>query len=874
MANEQELGRLVIRLIMEVKDIRKDLAGLQGDMKDFSTKSSTFIDQVKAGWIGLTMKVGIFMAAFYAAKRMIYDTGKEIASTTMEIQRQANIIGMDVVAFQKWQYAAKMSDVNAGELSIGIKLLSKNMEAASKGSGEAARYFEAMGISVKNSSGDLRPLNDVMLDVMDKFASWEDGPRKIAIALQLFGRSGQQLIPLLNQGKEGFEKFSQEAENLGIILSPNLIKKGSEAEDIFKRLESQFTATKLSLAPLVLESTRAINSILSDFNRLDKWLKENKATDWFPWMEDVNNWIKENTLGKWLVSLGIKKAPIGKESFGKGFETPKGLPPIVPDPKEIEAVEKLKKKYEELGISLQNLTDPAGAGERALRLLFDEIIRATEKPATKEMEEWFDKLISRFRELDAAKGWKETIEKVVNAEDALGDKTSELVIELLKLKDPIRADEVSFNNFIVKLLEGIPIEEDTENAVKKLWEVFRKLGDEQGKLAIKGAEAARLDMENSQQTQLALAQLDSAYKRGAVNITNYFAQKKVILNNSTVASIELLEQEKSEIEKWSESKQKTARLMEIDTKIRAAQLEGQRQGIQLNLDETKSLEGLAIQRAEWGQKLAESKGDWRGVWENQIKSLEALREQALATDGLDEEVKNLIRDYYALQIQEAEAQRDMDVGALMRVGGTKAVIATNRELADTFQNLIPNTIKMSTDSIGGFFKDLIDGTKSAKQAFADMANGFAKEVLKMIVDLGMLILKMMLFKVIASVAGLEGGGPIGPSLESLAGQRGGMVRGPSGIDKVPAMLTAGEYVLSVEDVELLRRGLLPALHLAAGGQVSNIGSVFQEGGKSEINLVNIVDTRLIDRYLASSAGQNAVLNVIGSNAETIKRRLR
>jgi hypothetical protein len=216
----------------------------------------------------------------------------------------------------------------------------------------------------------------------------------------------------------------------------------------------------------------------------------------------------------------------------------------------------------------------------------------------------------------------------------------------------------------------------------------------------------------------------------------------------------------------------------------------------------------------------------------------------------------------------------MDVGALMRVGGTKAVIATNRELADTFQNLIPNTIKMSTDSIGGFFKDLIDGTKSAKQAFADMANGFAKEVLKMIVDLGMLILKMMLFKVIASVAGLEGGGPIGPSLESLAGQRGGMVRGPSGIDKVPAMLTAGEYVLSVEDVELLRRGLLPALHLAAGGQVSNIGSVFQEGGKSEINLVNIVDTRLIDRYLASSAGQNAVLNVIGSNAETIKRRLR
>ncbi len=277
-----------VKIVLEASDKTKEA---------FASLESSF----KKSWLAISAAA----AGFVLATKQAFDFARSVASAVNDIDRQSKVLGISTDELQKWQHAAKMSDVNAEELAVGIKLLSRNMEEAASGSGDAAKYFSAMGVSVKTTEGHLRPINDIMGDIMDKFASWEDGPRKIAIALQLFGRSGETLIPLLNQGRSGFERFAEEARKLGIILSPDLVRKGSEAEDILKRLEERAKATKLSFAPLVSETTKAVDSILKDFNRLDTWLKENKSTDWFPWLRDLNKWIKENSLDAWLAKVGI-----------------------------------------------------------------------------------------------------------------------------------------------------------------------------------------------------------------------------------------------------------------------------------------------------------------------------------------------------------------------------------------------------------------------------------------------------------------------------------------------------------------------------------------------------------------------------------------
>jgi hypothetical protein len=244
-------------------------------VKQFTDETKKAFEQMKKGpeeakgpmnalhdtWVAVTAKVALATGALYAAKSMFFDTAKEIASATMEIEKQSKLVGMSTDEFQRWTFAAKMSDVQQEEFTFGLRLLSKNMEDAAQGTGDASKYFKAMGISVADAEGHLRPLNDVMGDIATKFASWEEGPRKIAVALALFGRGGEAIIPMLNRGKTGIEGYWKEAEKLGIILSPDLIRKGAEAEDIFKRIETRWKVGKLELSGYVLEFGKFLEKI-------------------------------------------------------------------------------------------------------------------------------------------------------------------------------------------------------------------------------------------------------------------------------------------------------------------------------------------------------------------------------------------------------------------------------------------------------------------------------------------------------------------------------------------------------------------------------------------------------------------------------------
>lgn len=185
--------------------------------------------------------VNLGQRAFHAGGQ-IYNMGKSVASSLNDIDRMSKVAGLSTDAFQKMTFAAKMTDIEAGDLAVGLKKLSTSMDEASRGTGEAVGWFSTMGISVKTAAGGLKPLDKIMGEIADKFSQWEDGPRKIAIAVDLFGKSGQNLIPYLNQGADGLKRFYEEAERLGVVLDERLIGKGSELEDKFKRIGAEASA--------------------------------------------------------------------------------------------------------------------------------------------------------------------------------------------------------------------------------------------------------------------------------------------------------------------------------------------------------------------------------------------------------------------------------------------------------------------------------------------------------------------------------------------------------------------------------------------------------------------------------------------------------
>ena len=114
---------------------------------------------------------------------------------------------------------ASMSGTTLESVAKGTLRLSRNMYDVSKGIGEAKRVFEDLNIEITDNEGVLRTSEDVLKDIADKFKGMEDGAAKTAYAMQIFGRAGAELIPMLNEGRAGIEGLQKEAEEMGLVIS-------------------------------------------------------------------------------------------------------------------------------------------------------------------------------------------------------------------------------------------------------------------------------------------------------------------------------------------------------------------------------------------------------------------------------------------------------------------------------------------------------------------------------------------------------------------------------------------------------------------------------------------------------------------------------
>lgn len=130
--------------------------------------------------------------------------------------------GITVEKLSELRFAGEAVGTPLDALASGVQRLSRQMAEAASGNKEAVETFKTLGVEVKNADGTLRSSDEVLADVADRFASYKDGAGKAALAQQLFGKSGAEMIPLLNQGKEGIERLKNEAIALGAIYGGDL----------------------------------------------------------------------------------------------------------------------------------------------------------------------------------------------------------------------------------------------------------------------------------------------------------------------------------------------------------------------------------------------------------------------------------------------------------------------------------------------------------------------------------------------------------------------------------------------------------------------------------------------------------------------------
>lgn len=151
------------------------------------------------------------------------------AATALSFNKTAAQTGLTVEQVQELSYASTMSGVSMDSLTVGMKKLTASMGSARSGTGSQAEAFKQLGVSVTDSNGNLRDANSVMGEVFAAMGGMENTTERNVLAHKLFGKSYQELAPLMKNGGTSLQKYTQYARENGLVMSQDEVNGAAAA---------------------------------------------------------------------------------------------------------------------------------------------------------------------------------------------------------------------------------------------------------------------------------------------------------------------------------------------------------------------------------------------------------------------------------------------------------------------------------------------------------------------------------------------------------------------------------------------------------------------------------------------------------------------
>lgn len=251
MASAAVIGALKVILGGDTSDLDKSLKGSQSKIAAFGSMVGTAMAAAGAAVVTAAAAIG------YSVKRTIDEADK--------MGKMAQSIGVPVEELSRLNYAAKLSDVSLEALGKNVGKLARNMvEAAGDGVGPAADAFKTLDISVTNTDGTLKTSSEVIGEVAGRFGNMADGAGKTALAMAIFGKSGADMIPMLNAGKDGLKAMTDEAGALGVVIDAKTSKASEAFNDNLTRLGAVFNGMFVKITARMLPALLQFSQMMID----------------------------------------------------------------------------------------------------------------------------------------------------------------------------------------------------------------------------------------------------------------------------------------------------------------------------------------------------------------------------------------------------------------------------------------------------------------------------------------------------------------------------------------------------------------------------------------------------------------------------------
>jgi len=252
----------VIRLVADASQFKKELGELVTATKKVATaseqtaKSMGKIESLGKS-VGTAIKGIAVAATALAAVKAIGQAAKDMS----DLYESSQKLGVSVETLSAFGYAAQMSGVSTESLGVGLKQLNRNLTDMDTATTKSANALRALGV-VSSDTGE-----EAFKKIADQLAKMPDSANKTALAMAVFGKSGSDLIPMLNEGAAGLQAMADEAERFGVAISSDTAAAADAFGDNVDRMNfamkgavRQITAGLLpSMVTLTNEMVGAVN---------------------------------------------------------------------------------------------------------------------------------------------------------------------------------------------------------------------------------------------------------------------------------------------------------------------------------------------------------------------------------------------------------------------------------------------------------------------------------------------------------------------------------------------------------------------------------------------------------------------------------------
>ena len=316
---QSEAAQAAARAIDEQKEASKRAEEEQKRYEEAVISLNDTLDNIASTGLAVcTAAFAAISAAVVAGVNGLYNMSSAAADVADDLLTTSAQTGLSVEMLQEYGYAARFIDT---ELDVLTKTMAKNiksMKAAQDGTKLSVDAYNALGIAVMDADGQLRDGQTVYWEVIDALGKMENDTQRDAIAMQLLGKSAQEVNPLIQAGSGAVSEFASQAHALGIVLDDDAIAALGRYDDALETVSAQMDGLKnmvsAQLAPYFESATRTISNAMKRISdsakngalkpsidkigqSIEKMAKKaaDAAEKWIPKLANAFEWLVDNS---------------------------------------------------------------------------------------------------------------------------------------------------------------------------------------------------------------------------------------------------------------------------------------------------------------------------------------------------------------------------------------------------------------------------------------------------------------------------------------------------------------------------------------------------------------------------------------------------